>query len=94
MFFGDFKNQCEALDAFGVNVGVLCGTTVLLGYYIDGDAYVLLKKNDTYYEVNGSHCGCCDLVGQWYIERTDLAAIEHRMKVLGPEHVETWRKLL
>jgi hypothetical protein len=44
-----------------------------------GDAWVLFENNGKLYEVNGSHCSCYGLEGQWSPEETTLEAIEHRL---------------
>lgn len=45
------------------------GETILMAIYerewYDGDAFVLFEKDGKLYEVNGSHCSCYGLEGQW-----------------------------
>jgi hypothetical protein len=43
-----------------------------------GDAFVLLKKGDQYFEINGGHCSCHGLEGQWDLEETTEGALKHR----------------
>ncbi len=45
----------------------------------DGHAFVLYKHENTLYEVNGHHCSCMGLEGQWEPEDTTIEAIEHRL---------------
>lgn len=45
-----------------------------------GDAWVLLEKKGRLYEVNGGHCSCNGLEGQWALEVTTLRAIAYRFK--------------
>lgn len=47
-----------------------------------GSAFVLFKdtRDGKLYEVNGSHCSCYGLEGQWEPEETDIASLRHRLK--------------
>lgn len=60
------------------------GTEVLLASYAyecyEGDAFVLFRKDGKLYEVNGGHCSCYGLEGQWSPEETTIEALEHRLK--------------
>ncbi|HRA72740.1 MAG TPA: hypothetical protein PLB11_07940 [Flavobacterium sp.] len=44
-----------------------------------GDAFVLFEKYGKLYEVNGSHCSCYELEGQFKPEETTLESIEMRL---------------
>lgn len=44
-----------------------------------GDAWVLFEQNGQLFEVNGSHCSCYGLEGQWEPEETNLEVLEHRL---------------
>lgn len=44
-----------------------------------GDAFVLFERDGELYEVNGSHCSCHGLDGQWDEEETNLVTIKHRL---------------
>ena len=44
-----------------------------------GDAFVLFEKNGKLFEVNGAHCSCYGLEGQFEPEETTLEAIEMRL---------------
>lgn len=59
------------------------GIEVLLASYGQdnycGAAFVLFKKNGILYEVNGSHCSCYGLEGQWEPEETTKEALLHRL---------------
>lgn len=59
------------------------GIDVLLASYghenYSGDAFVLFKKDGKLYEVNGGHCSCYGLEGQWEPEETTAAALLHRL---------------
>ena len=49
-----------------------------IGNY-EGEAFVLFIRDHKLYEVNGGHCSCFGLEGQWTPEATTLEAIEHRL---------------
>lgn len=44
-----------------------------------GDAWVLFEKSGELFEVNGGHCSCYGLEGQWNPEKVTLNALEHRL---------------
>ncbi|GGF88213.1 hypothetical protein [Paenibacillus abyssi] len=58
---------------------------VLFGYYsyedYSGLAFVLARKisDGNLYEVNGGHCSCYGLEGQWSPEETGIAVLRHRL---------------
>lgn len=43
-----------------------------------GSAFVLYERDGKLYEVNGSHCSCYGLEGQWRPEETSWAALAMR----------------
>lgn len=45
----------------------------------EGEAWVLFEQDDKLYEVNGSHCSCYGLEGQWQPEQVSLKELEHRL---------------
>ena len=47
----------------------------------EGYAHVIFIKDGNLYEVNGSHCSCYGLEGQWVPEETSLAALLFRPNV-------------
>lgn len=70
-------------DWFGIGVDELAKIKFIYGYYsyedYSGEAFVLFEKGGKLYEVNGSHCSCYGLEGQWQPEETLIAAIEKRL---------------
>jgi hypothetical protein len=46
----------------------------------EGDAWVLLEKEGKLFEVNGSHCSCYGLEGQWDPEQVSLEELKHRLE--------------
>ena len=44
-----------------------------------GDAFVLFERDGKLFEVNGSHCSCYGLEGQFDAEETTIEALRHRL---------------
>ena len=44
-----------------------------------GDAFVLYRSGGKLYEVNGGHCSCYGLEGQWSPEETTIESLQHRL---------------
>ena len=70
----DVKNQFEVSFPDSVNI--------LFAYYsyedYSGDAFVLFEQDGLLYEVNGSHCSCYGLEGQWEPEEVCLEEMNNR----------------
>lgn len=68
------------------------GLNILLASYsyecYSGDAFVLFERDGKLFEVNGSHCSCYGLEGQWDPEETSVEALRHRLDAgeLGNEY--------
>ncbi len=45
-----------------------------------GSALVLFSQGDKLYEVNGSHCSCYGLEGQWSPEETTVESLKFRLE--------------
>lgn len=62
--------------------GCLKDAQVLFAYYsyedYSGSSLVIFSKDGKLYEVNGSHCSCYGLEGQWNPEETTFDFIEMR----------------
>ena len=69
---------------FKIDDAALAGATVLLASYgqgcYEGDAFVLFERDGKLYEVNGGHCSCYGLEGQWEPEETTVEALRHRIE--------------
>lgn len=59
------------------------GINILFASYgcanYEGDAFVLFEKEGKLFEVNGGHCSCYGLEGQFSPEETTLEALNHRL---------------
>jgi len=68
----------------------LAGVEILLASYsyanYSGDAFVLFRKDGKYYEVNGWHCSCYGLEGQWEPEEANIKELLHRAATGGLGH--------
>lgn len=66
-----------------LNDGDLAGCDIIYHNYDRSDwqgrAFTLYRKDDVLYEVNGSHCSCYNLEGQWDPEKTSYDAILFRI---------------
>jgi hypothetical protein len=45
----------------------------------DGSAFVLFERDGKLYEVNGGHCSCYGLEGQWDPEEVTMSELERRI---------------
>ena len=93
-YYGSFTCKEDLLMEFGLDgrygdrdkgLGEeLKGCKILLAWYglgdYEGSAFVLFEKDNELYEVNGSHCSCFGLEGQWDPEKTSVAELRHRIE--------------
>lgn len=81
-YFGHWGCKEDVADAFQIDIKQLKGCKIHIAWYgqgdYDGSAFVLFTHNDQLYEVNGGHCSCHGLEGQWEPEETTVAALRHR----------------
>ena len=84
IFDDGFDNEQDILDQFDAGDDALNGAFVLYATYTyedySGDAFVLFWRDGQLYEVNGGHCSCYGLEGQWEPEETTADALVHRIK--------------
>lgn len=83
MFLNNWSNLAEMAEDFNLEEEALKGVTVLLASYgtpaYEGNAFVLFGRSGKLYEVNGSHCSCYGLEGQWEPEETSAVVLQHRL---------------
>lgn len=84
MFKGNFSCKEDVVREFNLTEDVLRDCKILLAWYgygdYDGAAFVLFDRDGKLYEVDGSHCSCYGLEGQWDPEETSVEALRHRIK--------------
>jgi uncharacterized protein with NRDE domain len=91
IYYGNWDNKQEMCNDFGIKLDEVENADILLAHYDDEDyegyAFVLFKKADKLYEVNGSHCSCYglskssyngDYNTQWEPEETSIEALRLR----------------
>lgn len=80
VFLNDWSDKDGVARDFETD---LKDTNVLFASYscadYSGDAFVLFEKDGKLYEVNGGHCSCYGLEGQWAPEETAVDAIMYRL---------------
>lgn len=79
---GNLTDQTRAeinghLNGYYKDINIILATYDLESY--EGYAYVLFERNGNLYEVDGSHCSCYGLEGQFSPEDVDMAELEHRL---------------
>lgn len=83
MYLNNWDSEEEMKKDFEITAADLEGAEVLLASYgtpsYEGYAFVLFERAGKLYEVNGSHCSCYGLEGQWIPEETRKEALLERM---------------
>lgn len=84
-YFGDFGSKEDMMHNFMITSEQLEGVEILYACYnseaYEGWAQVIFRKDGILYEVNGSHCSCYGLEGQWEPEETTVKALLFRPNV-------------
>lgn len=84
MFYGEWSNSKEVFSAFKADADDRKDAKIIFAHYTyedySGNAFVLFTRNGKLYEVNGSHCSCYGLEGQWEPEETNVEALQHRIR--------------
>ena len=85
IYFEMFEDDQDIISNFQIDVSALNGLEIIYAAYTPGDycgdAHVIFRKESKLFEVNGSHCSCYGLEGQWEPEETTLAALMARPNV-------------
>lgn len=85
MYLNDWSKSKEVgmCSDFQIEESALDGLNILLATYTyedySGDAFVLFEKGGKLFEVNGGHCSCYGLEGQWGPEETTSEALLARL---------------
>jgi hypothetical protein len=81
-YLQEFKDLDTVISSFEADPNALTGATVHLAWYgygsYCGSALVIFEKAGKLYEVDGSHCSCYGLEGQWEPEETSWEALDMR----------------
>ena len=85
-YFDGFSNKEDVMGAFCVSEEQSEGVEILYAWYdtsydYEGYATVIFRKDGKIYEVNGSHCSCYGLEGQWEPEETSVVALLARPNI-------------
>lgn len=84
MYMGNFEDKNDVQQEFQCSDEEMEGVKILLAWYeyanYEGSAFVLFERDGKLYEVNGGHCSCYGLEGQWDPEETNVDVLRHRMK--------------
>ena len=82
MYIEVFNNNQDIIDKYQAPANALDGANVLLAWYGYGDycgsSLVIYEKDGQLYEVNGGHCSCNGLEGQWEPEETSWQSLSMR----------------
>lgn len=85
VYFESFGSLEDVVSNFQLSSEQLEGVEILYAMYdgggYDGWAHVIIRKDGKLYEVNGSHCSCYGLEGQWEPEETSVTALLFRPNV-------------
>jgi hypothetical protein len=88
MFIQEFKDVESIISQYEAPKDALDGAKIYLAWYGYGDycgsSLVIFKQKGNLYEVNGSHCSCSGLEGQWTPEETSWKALS--MRAFGSEY--------
>jgi hypothetical protein len=82
VYFDCFTGVEDVIEQFSAPADALDNAEVFYANYTtpayEGYATVVFEKEGVLYEVNGSHCSCYGLEGQWEPEVTSWEAIAMR----------------
>lgn len=82
VYLEEFKNESDIIEQYAAPNDALEGAKVLLAWYgygeYCGDSLVIFEKDSKLFEVNGSHCSCNGLEGQWQPDETSWKALAMR----------------
>ena len=82
VFLNDWSSKEDVARDFETNLDNVNLLFASYGYEnYSGDAFVLFEQDGKLFEVNGGHCSCYGLEGQWEPEETSIEAITHRLYV-------------
>ena len=81
-FIQEFESADDVIKKYTAPEDALTDATIHLAWYgygsYCGSSFVLFEKGGKLFEVNGSHCSCFELEGQWEPEETSWASLGMR----------------
>jgi hypothetical protein len=81
-FLTNFSSVEDIIEQFDAPKNALTDAKIYLAWYGYGDycgySLVVFEKDGKLWEVNGSHCSCSGLEGQWEPEETSWDALNMR----------------
>lgn len=84
LYLNDFSSKQDVIESYQVSPEEFDGVEIILADYTymdySGSSFVLFEKDDKLYEVNGSHCSCFGLEGQWEPEEVLLEELIERVE--------------
>ena len=88
-YFG-FEDIDDLRQQFEIGEKDIKDEEVLVASYAtpsyEGDAFILFRRDGKLYEVNGSHCSCYGLEGQWRPEEAAWEELAVRPSLLSPSY--------
>lgn len=94
-YYDLFDGAGDVISQFSAPADALDNATVHYAEYsyedYSGSAIVIFERDGKLFEVNGGHCSCYGLEGQWEPEETSWEAIamrsDDKLKTLATEHL-------
>ena len=81
-YMAGFDDVAAIAREFEIDIAELENCKIIFAAYTcemyEGSALVIFSKEGKLYEVNGGHCSCHGLEGQWTPEETTLEALRMR----------------
>lgn len=79
IYLNGFDDEADVLRRYEAPAAALKDATVLFAWYeyenYEGASLVVFQKDGKLWEVNGGHCSCYGLEGQWKPEETSIEAL-------------------
>jgi hypothetical protein len=83
VYLHNWKNKKDVIRDFHLeNADLICSHILFASYSTDnwvGNAFVLFMEDGHLCEINGNHCSCFGLEGQWNKEYTSVKALLYRL---------------
>lgn len=82
-YITNFSSIDDVIEQYEAPKDALDGAIIHLAWYgygsYDGQSLVVFEKDGVLWEVNGDHCSCFGLGGQWKPEETSWSALGMRI---------------